>query len=108
MGIEFPKMSHGARHLRKVFLEMLIETVTAQLFPASPVKAAPNRMKTNLLQLACLIVASQLHAANWPSFRGENGDASSDDKAVPLKWSATENMKWKLALPGAGAAGPIV
>ena len=47
-------------------------------------------------------------ASNWPQFRGPNGDAVSDDKAVPLKWSASENMKWKLDLPGAGASCPVV
>ena len=36
---------------------------------------------------------------NWPSFRGlyENGVADGD---APLTWSETENVKWKLDLPG--------
>ncbi len=63
-------------------------------------------MKTS----AFLLLASTtlLHAANWPQFRGPNGDGTSDDANVPLKWSATENMKWKLDLPGAGASCPVV
>src|SRR5436190_17508739 len=59
------------------------------------------------LSILCTLTLS-LHAANWPQFRGPNGEATSDDKGVPLKWSVTENMKWKLDLPGAGSSCPVV
>lgn len=64
-------------------------------------------MKNTLLPIALLLAAS-LSAADWPQFRGPNGDARSDDSQVPLKWSATENLKWKAALPGAGSSSPII
>ena len=32
----------------------------------------------------------------------------SDEKAVPVHWSATENLVWKAPLPGPGASSPIV
>ncbi|HEY2573821.1 MAG TPA: PQQ-binding-like beta-propeller repeat protein, partial [Verrucomicrobiaceae bacterium] len=66
-------------------------------------------MKTPRL-LAVLLFTScgLLHAANWPQFRGPDGNAVSNDSKVPLKWSATENMKWKAPLPGAGSSCPIV
>ena len=47
-------------------------------------------------------------AANWPSWRGPNGDGISPEKNLPLKWSATENIRWKAALPEAGDSSPIV
>ena len=46
---------------------------------------------------------------DWPWWRGpmRNGIASSD-QTPPLKWSETENVKWKVALPGVGTSTPIV
>jgi len=58
--------------------------------------------------LPLLFLGISLQAADWPQFRGPNGEARSDDAAVPLKWSATDSMKWKLALPGPGSSSPIV
>ena len=57
----------------------------------------------------CAIVFSASQAsANWPQFRGPNGDAVSEDKSVPLKWSVSENMMWKFDLPGAGSSSPVI
>ena len=49
-----------------------------------------------------------LSAGDWPRFRGPRGDGVSDDTDVPTTWSDTENLKWKLRLPGAGFSSPIV
>src|SRR5690606_21981797 len=32
----------------------------------------------------------------------------SPEGGLPLKWSATENVRWKTALPGPGHSSPIV
>jgi outer membrane protein assembly factor BamB len=47
---------------------------------------------------------------NWPGYRGTDrmGIAPPGNEAVPLQWSDTENICWKLALPGRGASSPIV
>lgn len=49
-------------------------------------------------------------ASNWPRFRGPNGTGIADGETsgVPLRWSDTENLKWKTALPGPGSSSPIV
>ncbi len=48
-------------------------------------------------------------AADWNRFRGPNGSGVSEDTvATPSEWSATKNLKWKIALPGAGVSCPIV
>ena len=48
-------------------------------------------------------------AGDWPRFRGPNGTGvSMDESPVPTSWSATENLKWKVALPGPGSSSPIV
>jgi len=45
---------------------------------------------------------------NWPAWRGPCGDGTSLEKNVPVKWSATENVVWKVSIPGKGHASPIV
>ncbi len=46
--------------------------------------------------------------AVWPRFRGPNGSGVAPGEDVPLHWSATENLKWKTALPGPGSSSPVV
>jgi outer membrane protein assembly factor BamB len=45
---------------------------------------------------------------HWERFRGPGGSGSSDDKRIPLTFSANENIIWKVELPGAGNSSPIV
>jgi hypothetical protein len=47
-------------------------------------------------------------AADWPAFRGPQGLGLSDERGLPLKWTATANVAWKLELPGKGCSTPIV
>lgn len=46
--------------------------------------------------------------ANWPGFRGPLGNGVSTDKEIALTWSETENLHWKVPLPGPGSSSPIV
>ena len=58
-----------------------------------------------------LAVAGQLAsgAEDWAQFRGPNGSGiAATDAAPPITWSATQNLQWRLALPGPGASSPIV
>jgi outer membrane protein assembly factor BamB len=47
-------------------------------------------------------------AADWPRFRGPSGDGHARVKSVPLKWSATENVRWKVPVPGKGWSSPVL
>lgn len=61
------------------------------------------------LGLAFIVLASgQTFAENWPAWRGPRGDGTSLEKDVPVNWSATENIVWKVPIPGKGHASPIV
>ncbi|MCR4413753.1 MAG: PQQ-binding-like beta-propeller repeat protein, partial [Thermoguttaceae bacterium] len=46
--------------------------------------------------------------ADWVQFRGPGGLGVATAATPPDRWSATENVVWKAALPGAGASSPIV
>ena len=47
-------------------------------------------------------------SADWPGFRGPTGMGISEDTNVPLTWSDTKNITWKVKLPGPGSSSPIV
>lgn len=60
--------------------------------------------------MRCLIVAFALStlAADWPRFRGADGNGTSDAKGLPTKWGPKEGIAWKTELPGPGTSSPIV
>src|SRR5437870_3908914 len=55
-----------------------------------------------------LLIPSVAHADNWPQWRGPGNRGISAEKDVPLEWSATKNVRWKVKLDGAGVSQPIV
>src|SRR5581483_3112011 len=60
---------------------------------------------------ACLvlgILASTAGAGDWPAWRGPTGQGVSEEKDLPLKWSATENVRWKVPLSAPGNSTPII
>jgi outer membrane protein assembly factor BamB len=58
-----------------------------------------------LVLLGCTVA---LPADNWPSWRGTGGDGHAVAKAPPLKWSRTDNVRWKAPLPGPGNSSPVI
>lgn len=70
-----------------------------------------NRKIIVLLCLAMpliLIFSDAALAENWPGWRGPRGDGTSMEKNVPIRWSGTKNILWKVPIPGKGHASPIV
>jgi outer membrane protein assembly factor BamB len=49
-----------------------------------------------------------MHAGNWPTWRGPNRDGVSSEKNLPLKWSQTENITWKLPMPEVSGSTPVI
>jgi outer membrane protein assembly factor BamB len=47
-------------------------------------------------------------AGDWPQFRGPNGSAVADEKDLPVTWGPTENVRWKVEIPGRSVASPVV
>ena len=46
---------------------------------------------------------------NWHQWRGPHATgAAASDANPPLTWGETENVRWKVAIPGMGHATPIV
>jgi outer membrane protein assembly factor BamB len=47
-------------------------------------------------------------AENWPQWRGPSLNGLSADKNLPVHWSKTDNVTWKIALPAWSGSTPIV
>lgn len=63
-------------------------------------------MRVLLILLSCTFLAS---AQNWPQWRGPllNG-TSPEAHDLPVEWSQTKNVAWRLELPNWAAATPII
>ncbi len=55
-----------------------------------------------------LLSVSASYAENWPQWRGPALNGTSSEKNLPVKWSAEENIAWKLAMPGWSGSTPII
>ena len=58
--------------------------------------------------MAITAFSTSASAENWPQWRGPKNDGISNEKGLPSKWSADENIVWKAKLPGPGASTPCV
>lgn len=45
---------------------------------------------------------------DWPQFRGPTGDGHATAKRIPMQWSSTSNVVWKVADPGRGWSSPVL
>ncbi|HEV2947291.1 MAG TPA: PQQ-binding-like beta-propeller repeat protein [Gemmataceae bacterium] len=57
-----------------------------------------------------LLAIANIHGQdNWPQFRGPNAAGLAPEGAhLPETWSTTQNVAWKVEIPGRGLSSPIV
>jgi PQQ-like domain len=68
-----------------------------------------TRVGLATIGVLAIVVASRLVAADqWPRFRGTQAGVAADDPALPDRWSETENVAWKIDIPGLAWSSPIV
>jgi hypothetical protein len=60
------------------------------------------------LVLILAVAPALIHGENWPKFRGLSAGVAPDDPALPDTWSPTENVAWKIDIPGLGWSSPVV
>ena len=61
-----------------------------------------------LLSFVLPLFASFTSAADWPQWRGPEGQGHSDAKNLPLTWSESQNVVWRTAIPGKGWSSPVI
>jgi outer membrane protein assembly factor BamB len=68
----------------------------------------------SICRRVCLVVLLAVSANsvargdNWPQWRGARHDGISRETGVPVKFSKTENLAWKLDLPKRAGSTPVV
>lgn len=65
-------------------------------------------MKAICSTLIVSFVVAPVFGGQWPGWRGESGTGATSEKNLPLKWSASENVRWRSELPERGNSSPIV
>ena len=61
-----------------------------------------------LLTAVLLAGGVYLAAEDWPEFRGPGGQGHSAQRDLPLEWSESQNVAWKVPVPGMGWSSPVV
>jgi len=69
------------------------------------VSVVPRPLALSLLLALTGLVA---HAEDWPEFRGPTGQGHSLERGLPLEWSESRNVLWKVPVPGRGWSSPVV
>ena len=71
---------------------------------------APLRVLLVLAWLSALsaTAASAPPQDNWPQWRGPLANGVAPHANPPVRWSETNNVRWKIALPGKSHSSPIV
>lgn len=96
-GYQISHQGH-VRAVRGRQLALFILTATA-LLAATPARA--------MAQVTSIVSAAPAKG-DWARFRGPEGQGASDATGLPLNWSSSENIAWKIEMPGPGASSPIV
>ena len=53
-------------------------------------------------------IAARGFEKNWHHWRGPHATGAAVEADPPTTWSETENIRWKVAIPGTGHAAPII
>ena len=61
-----------------------------------------------LAMTATMTAVAAVHAEDWPQWRGPHLNGTSDETNLPISWTNTENVAWKLAMPAWTGATPII
>ena len=64
--------------------------------------------KITLTVLALSIPGVFAHAADWPQWRGPDGNGVSRETGLPTTWDKGNNIAWRASLGGQGISSPIV
>ena len=64
-------------------------------------------MQALSFSIAWLFVTGDL-SADWPQFRGPDGQGHSDELGIPVRWSEEKNVTWKAPVPGEGLSSPVI
>ena len=73
-------------------------------------RPAAGQIKEGAADVAALPESKELSAdsSNWPTWRGPNGDNKAIEQSPPTSWNESENVVWKVKVPGRGHSSPTI
>ena len=85
----------------------------AEALTAAPVRTVRGGLPKRLVSFSVALALSNIGALadglhNWPQWRGPLGTGVAPHADPPLEWSESQNIRWKVALPGKGHSTPVV
>jgi outer membrane protein assembly factor BamB len=86
---------------------MIRRTMPPVLAPAVKVRVAVALWGATLCG-AALALATVSADDNWPRFRGANGGVAADHPSLPEVWGPSQNVVWKVDVPGRSWSSPVV
>ncbi len=63
--------------------------------------------RCGLLTVVVLALCGLVNAEEWTQFRGPQGDGHSTVTGLPTVWSDSENVAWRIDVPGKGWSSPV-
>src|SRR5213593_3086431 len=81
--------------------------------PTGPLSSTSRLVRFFLRFSVCVtsllsLMRSPALAGDWPQWRGLDGGGVSSEAGLPERWNETDNIRWKVDLPGRGLSSPIV
>src|SRR5262245_8212106 len=73
-----------------------------------PMLRTSSIFRARFLSLLLALTVLTARAEDWPQFRGPTGPGHSSERGLPYEWSESQNVKWKIAVPGLGWSSPVV
>lgn len=71
-----------------------------------------HSLSLGLVPLTTLLCPPSLGAGDgdghWPNWRGPDMNGVARSESAPIRWSETENVRWKVAVPGLGSSTPVI
>jgi outer membrane protein assembly factor BamB len=65
-------------------------------------------MRRIVLTVGSVLAATLSLHAQWPQFRGPDGNGLDSKNHVPLTWGEGKNVRWKTAIHGRGWSSPVI
>jgi len=60
------------------------------------------------LTVCLLFPTLSIHAAEWPQWRGPDGQGHANAHDLPITFSETKNVAWRTEIPGRGWSSPVI
>ena len=67
-----------------------------------------QRFFPTVITLLTLTSVAGADTENWPQFRGALSDGLAEGATLPSRWSTTENVVWRVDVPGWGWSSPVI